>query len=64
MRNYIHRKRVLGYHRTNYLTIIRYAEKLIRLNLNDKPAVQAFVEALEKEPVLTEKSFFLKATQV
>jgi hypothetical protein len=64
MRNYIRRKRVLGYHRTNYLTIIRYAEKLMRLNPNDKKAVQAFVETLEKEPVLTEKSFFLKAAHV
>ncbi|MBK8196693.1 MAG: hypothetical protein IPK76_27135 [Lewinellaceae bacterium] len=33
MRNYIHRKRVIGYHRNNYLNIVRYGEKLMRLNM-------------------------------
>lgn len=59
MRNYIQRKRVLGYHRTNYLNIIRYAEKLLRLAPNDRSAAMALREAIEKEEVLTEKAFFL-----
>lgn len=59
MRNFIHRKRVIGYHRSNYLNIIRYMEKLIRLQVSDKAAVIAFREALEKEDILSEKSFFL-----
>lgn len=60
MRNYIHRKRVIGYHRTNYLNIIRFTEKLIRLNPRDKNAVYAFQEEIGREQVLTERSFFQK----
>ncbi len=59
MRNYIQRKRVLGYHRTNYLNIIRYAEKLLRLAPHDRAATHVLREAIEKEAVLTEKAFFL-----
>ncbi len=59
MRNYIQRKRVLGYHRTNYLNIIRYAEKLLRLTPHDRAASASLREAIEKEEVLTEKAFFL-----
>ena len=59
MRNYIQRKRVLGYHRTNYLNIIRYAEKLLRLTPKDRSAANTLREAIEKEEVLTEKAFFL-----
>jgi len=59
MRNYIQRKRVLGYHRSNYLNIIRYAEKLLRLRPNDRTAVAELRVAIEKEEVLTEKAFFL-----
>jgi len=59
MRNYVQRKRVLGYHRTNYLNIIRYAEKILRLRPHDRAASSALREAIEKEEVLTEKAFFL-----
>ena len=61
MRNYIHRKRVLGYHRTNYLNIIRYMEKLMRLPAHDKTAMQQIAAAVQAEEVLSEKPFFLKA---
>lgn len=59
MRNFIHRKRVIGYHRTNYLNVVRYMEKLIKLQVSDKSAVAAFRESVEKEEVLSEKAFFL-----
>jgi hypothetical protein len=61
MRNYVHRKRVLGYHRTNYVNIIRFTEKVLRLNRRDKTAVAALRSAVEGESVLTEKQFLLKA---
>lgn len=64
MRNYINRKRVIGYHRTNYLNIIRYTEKLMRLNPSDKNAVLALQEAVNQEQILTEKLFFQKALLV
>jgi hypothetical protein len=59
MRNYIHRKRVIGYHRTNYLNIVRYSDKLLRLNLNNKKEVEALKAELEKEEVLTEKEWLV-----
>ena len=59
MRNFIHRKRVIGYHRTNYLNVVRYMEKFIRLQKSDKAALSAFKESVEKEDVLSEKAFFM-----
>lgn len=64
MRNYINRKHVIGYHRTNYLNIIRYTEKMMRLNFLDKTAIQALRESVDKEEVLTEKVFFQKMLAV
>jgi len=46
-------------HRSNYLNVIRYKEKLIRLQVSDKVAVAAFRESLKKEEILSEKTFFL-----
>jgi hypothetical protein len=59
MRNYIHRKRVIGYHRTNYLNIIRFSEKLLRLNTVDRLAVEKYKQEIQQEPVLSEKAFFM-----
>lgn len=59
MRNYIHRKRVLGYHRSATLNLIRFTEKLIRLNPSDKKAAAALRLAIENEQTLREKSFLL-----
>lgn len=59
MRNYVQRKRVLGYHRSNYLNIVRYAEKILRLLPQDRAARIALQEAIRQEEVLSEKSFFL-----
>jgi hypothetical protein len=59
MRNYIHRKRVIGYHRTNYLNIVRYADKLLNINWNNRNGVEALKAEMEKEEVLTEKEWLL-----
>ena len=59
MRNYVQRKRVLGYHRSNYLNIVRYAEKILRLLPHDRASRSALREAIRQEEVLSEKSFFL-----
>jgi hypothetical protein len=60
MRNYIQRKRVIGYHRTNYLNVIRYTEKVLRLQAHDRAAITALRSAIERETVLTERAFFQK----
>jgi hypothetical protein len=62
MRNYIRRKRVIGYHRTNYLNIVRYMEKLISLNQSDRTALELFRNSLNSEMILSEKTFFLSQT--
>lgn len=59
MRNYIHRKRVLGYHRTNYLNIIKYTEKLLNINWLDKSEVEKLRWAIEGEENLTEREWLL-----
>jgi hypothetical protein len=63
MRNYIHRKKVIGYHRTNYLNIVRYTDRLLRLNWNSKMELEALRNELEKEEVLTEKEWLLAQTK-
>ncbi|MBK8563561.1 MAG: hypothetical protein IPN76_09490 [Saprospiraceae bacterium] len=59
MRNYIHRKRVIGYHRTNYLNIVRFADKLLNINWNSRKEVEALKSEMEREEVLTEKEWLL-----
>jgi hypothetical protein len=57
---FIRRKKVLGYHRRNYLNIARYTKRLLQLNPFDRKAVRAFRTEIEKEEVLTERSWFLE----
>ncbi len=59
MRNYIHRKRVIGYHRTNYLNIVKYADKLLKINWLDAKAVDALRSEMEREEVLTEREWLV-----
>lgn len=60
MRIFLRRKKVLGYHRTNYENIIKYAQKLITLNPNNKIAMKNLREKIEKEEVLSTKGWFLE----
>jgi len=59
MRNYIHRKKVLGYHRKNYLNIIRFTERLLQYG-HDARKRNALRADIEREPVLTEKEWLLE----
>lgn len=59
MRNYVHRKRVIGYHRTNYLNIVRLADKLLKINWNKKKDVEKLRLELANEEILTEREWFL-----
>ncbi|MCB0568034.1 MAG: hypothetical protein KDD01_27000 [Phaeodactylibacter sp.] len=58
MRNYIRRKRVIGYHRDNYLNITRYAKKLSTLNPYAQKEIALLIQAIQQEEVLTEKRWF------
>ena len=60
MRNYIHRKRVIGYHRSNYLRTIRYFERILNINPMDHRAVKMLRDDLQSEAGLSEKDFLQK----
>lgn len=57
---YLYRHKKLGYHKDNYLKLVRYTQKLIRLNRHDKAAKAALREAIENEKSLLEKAWFLE----
>lgn len=59
MRNYIHRKKVIGYHRTNYLNIIRYTERMLYPDSLGRQARAGLRREIEKEQVLTEREWLL-----
>ncbi len=60
MQTFIRRQRVIGYHKTNYLNIVRYGRRLMQLNFNSPPARSALRQKIAEEPVLTEKDWFLE----
>jgi hypothetical protein len=60
MKKYIQTKRVLGYHKTNYLNITIYMRKLLNLNPGDRVAAEKLRESIMAEQSLTERPWFLK----
>ena len=61
MRNYIHRKRILGYHRTNALNIIKYTDKILNINPNDESGLAKLQDRILTEEVLSEREWLLTA---
>lgn len=59
MHNYISRKTIIGYHRTSYLTLIRYASKLLGLRVMDKKELEKLRSAILQEEHLLEREWFL-----
>ncbi|MCO6489844.1 MAG: hypothetical protein J5I98_15615 [Phaeodactylibacter sp.] len=64
MANYIRRKKVIGYHRANYLNITRYAKKMAAANPYDQTEIAQLLEAIRQEEVLTERLWFLEQVQL
>ncbi|MEO1262585.1 MAG: hypothetical protein AAFZ15_27510 [Bacteroidota bacterium] len=60
MKSYIQRKRTLGYHRSNYLTIIRFTQALMELNPYDRASKKVLLEEIKAAKKLTEKEWLLK----
>lgn len=60
MKAYLIRKKIIGYHRTNYLNLIKYAQKLTELNQFDRAAKAALKEIISAEERLLEKDWFLQ----
>ena len=57
MRNYIRRKKVIGYHRTNYRNIIRYTERLLDIGQHNKAAAQQLGQEMQGEEGVREGSW-------
>ena len=60
MRTYINRQRAFGYHRDNYLNIIRFMQALMELNPFDKKAKEELKKEIEAVERLTEREWLLK----
>ena len=58
-RTYIYRKKILGYHKENYLNIIEYIKKLLDINIYDKTQINALIEDVKSTKVLTEKDWII-----
>lgn len=63
MYNYIQRNKILGYHRTNYLNIIAYINKLLQVNIYSKKELAILKQTIEQETTLTEKEWFLECVE-
>ena len=59
MKVYIIRKKIIGYHRTNYLNLVRYTQKLVELNFYDKKAIQELKKSIAAEELVSEKNWLL-----
>lgn len=60
MKAYLIRKKVIGYHRTNYLNLIKYTQKLVEINPFDKVALATLKENILAEEPLLEKEWLLE----
>lgn len=60
MKNYIRRQRAVGYHRDNYLNIVRFTRALLRSNFNNRAEMDLLRQQIEQEQVLTEKEWLLE----
>ena len=60
MKVFIRRKKVIGYHQTNYLNIVRFTKKILTTNLFDKSKKTKLREEIENEKILTEKEWLLE----
>lgn len=60
MKNFIRRKAVIGYHRSNYLNIVSFTKKLTSVNPYDKAQRKSLEEQIRKTEHLSEKEWLLK----
>lgn len=56
---FIRRKKVMGYHRENYLNLVYFVRKLLEMNPLDKKAKLSFRETVEQTKPLAEKEWLL-----
>ncbi len=59
LQHFLRRQQAVGYHRDNYLNIVRYTRALVRLAPGDAQAVAELRRQIAAEAVLTEKEWLL-----
>ena len=59
MQNYLRRKKVMGYHQTNYKNLIHYTKKLVSVSPYNKTAKEGLEKRLGNEEILTEREWLL-----
>lgn len=57
---YIHRLKIIGYHKMIYLNLIRFTKKLLYLNQEDKSAVEKLKKEVENADVVAEREWLLE----
>ncbi|MEO6758553.1 MAG: hypothetical protein ABIO24_03795, partial [Saprospiraceae bacterium] len=60
MQTFILRQRAAGYHRENYLHIVRFTRSLLRLNPHQPGEIETLRRQVAAEPVLSEKDWLLE----
>ena len=60
MRTFIYRKKIIGYHRENYLNLINSMQKLLRLNPYEPQSCQELREEVQQLEPIAEKKWLLE----
>jgi hypothetical protein len=63
MERYIRRKRAAGYHRENYLNIVRFTRSVLRCAFSNQQEIDKLKEEIINAPVLTERNWLLEKLQ-
>ena len=59
MANFIRRKEVMGYHKENYLTIISFTKRLLKVNFYEQREIEKLKKAIKQSTVNSEKKWLL-----
>ncbi|MEZ4948529.1 MAG: hypothetical protein R2784_03925 [Saprospiraceae bacterium] len=62
-KTYIHRKKVIGYHRSNYLNFIKYLQKVMSVNYYDKEKMEKLKGEISGEKNIVEKEWLLQRVE-
>jgi|GEM_PF-1439354 len=61
---FLRRQRAIGYHKLNYLNIVKFTKKLILHNPNNKSERNTLRILIEAEEKLPEKEWFLEMLKI
>jgi len=60
MKNFIRRKKIIGYHKENYLNLIHFVKQLLELKRFDKIAKQQLSQEIISTKAVAEKTWLLE----